>query len=188
MTIHDDAVARIKARVIEVEALARRLYPQYAAHPSPSVEFIHKGLRGGDCHYSRNRYRFNVGLAIQTDAIERNTVPHEVAHMVSYKVFGNRGHGKGWKAICLALGGNGERCFDPDKLGVRMVKARTATEYQYITASGHEVWLSAVRHNRLQKLGDKMHPVNGRPLYALTGKVCGPIKKSAFSGKTRKKG
>lgn len=191
MTIYNDAEARIRARVAEVEALARKLYPEYAAFPVPMIEFYYKGGAAGQCDYKNNRYRFNIGQAVQSDAIERLTVPHEVAHMVAYRVYRISGHKRTWKIICIALGGDGKRCYNAEERGVTVIPARkrvNVREYKYITDEGYIVWLGATRHNRLQRLGDQLHPINGRPMYALRLKIGGAIEKHAFSGEVRIKG
>lgn len=33
-----------------------------------------------------------------------DTIPHELAHLVAYTVFGDSGHGKGWKTIISQFG------------------------------------------------------------------------------------
>lgn len=33
-----------------------------------------------------------------------DTIPHELAHIVAYQVFGDRGHGKGWYTVLNAAG------------------------------------------------------------------------------------
>ena len=34
-----------------------------------------------------------------TENFTSDTIPHELAHMVAYRVFGDEGHGKGWYSI-----------------------------------------------------------------------------------------
>jgi predicted SprT family Zn-dependent metalloprotease len=47
------------------------------------------------------------------DEALKDTIPHEMAHLVCYKKpdLGNK-HNAGWKAVCLALGGNGKQYHD----------------------------------------------------------------------------
>lgn len=35
-----------------------------------------------------------------TEAFIVDTIPHELAHLVAYTVYGDEGHGKGWKTVC----------------------------------------------------------------------------------------
>lgn len=34
-----------------------------------------------------------------TEQFCRDTIPHELAHLVAWKVYGDPGHGKGWKTV-----------------------------------------------------------------------------------------
>lgn len=176
------AKRRVVARVNEVEELARRLYPQYAIFGRPTIGFIQKGKRAGACSYKENRYTFNLGQALQNDSIERLTVPHEVAHMVAGRVYGERGHGPRWVTICLALGGDGKRCYDAEERGITVQRARRKNEYLYLDSKGGERWIGPVHHSRLQKRGGDA--TETRAYRLVTG--CGArIHKTGFLNKKR---
>lgn len=34
-----------------------------------------------------------------TEQMVRDTIPHELAHLVAYTIFGDEGHGTGWKSV-----------------------------------------------------------------------------------------
>ena len=38
-------------------------------------------------------------MSEHTEQFCRDTIPHELAHLVAFKVYGDCGHGKGWKSI-----------------------------------------------------------------------------------------
>ena len=91
------------------------------------------------------------------DTLE-NTIPHEVAHLVNYAMpsTGNR-HDRGWKRVCLALGGNGQRCHALD-LGAPSRDERKAAHqarrpYVYIDSKGVERRITKIRHKKIQRLG-----------------------------------
>jgi SprT protein len=39
-----------------------------------------------------------------TDRMISDTIPHELAHLVAYTVYGDSGHGKGWKSVVAHMG------------------------------------------------------------------------------------
>jgi predicted SprT family Zn-dependent metalloprotease len=85
-----------------------------------------------------------------------NTIPHEIAHLVNYaKPSTGRRHDRGWKKVCLALGGNSKRCHSLD-LGApsrdERISAREARRpYVYTDSKGTERRLTKIRHKKLQQ-------------------------------------
>ena len=49
-------------------------------------------------------------LGRNTDYFKRDTIPHELCHMIAWRVYGDRGHGKAWKYVMQQMGVNGKRC------------------------------------------------------------------------------
>lgn len=41
---------------------------------------------------------------------EHNTIPHELCHIIAWRLYGDTGHGKGWKYVMQEMGVNGTRC------------------------------------------------------------------------------
>lgn len=99
------------------------------------------------------KVRFNNAM-INGDAFDdmiNDTVPHELAHIVCYmRPELGKNHDAGWKRVCIALGGSGERCHSN-----KTVHARGRT-YEYITST-----------KKIVRLGDKYHArvQNGETLY-----------------------
>lgn len=145
---------RLRQRVREVYALACRLYPKFQDKPVPSVGFRYKGKSVGTAFYAANSVTLNVGQAVQSDAIERLTVPHEIAHLVAAHVYGEKGHGRYWRMVCIALGGDGKRCYNATERGVTVIPGRTVSQYLYRDSAGNEVWVGPVHHSRLQSRGE----------------------------------
>ena len=178
---------RLRARVEEVEALARKLYPSYAYRSRPSVSFKYKGLAAGTAHYTTNAIMLNAGQAVQSDAIERLTVPHEVAHLVARCLFPRASaHGREWRSVCLALGGDGKRCYSAEERGVTVIKGRQTSQYLYHTTVGTEVWVGPVHHARLQKNGD-VGLFSGREGYSLRTGTGHRIIKTGYRHRSRSK-
>jgi predicted SprT family Zn-dependent metalloprotease len=153
LAAYAEVEARLRARVTEVDNQARKLFPGYASAPIPSVDFRYVGSAAGTANYTHWRVTLNAGQAIQTDAIERLTVPHEIAHLVDKYVYKKSGHGRYWKMICRMLGGDAKRCYNAGERGVTVIRGRSRTEYLYKMSCGRETWIGPVHHNRLQKKG-----------------------------------
>jgi len=91
--------------------------------------------------------RFNVDMIANDsyDHIINDTVPHEFAHIVCYmNPLLGRNHDAGWKKVCMALGGSGERCHSEK---VSYAKGKT---FQYLTTVGRLVTVSENRHRKIQ--------------------------------------
>jgi predicted SprT family Zn-dependent metalloprotease len=39
-----------------------------------------------------------------------DTIPHELCHHIAFRIYGDRGHGKGWKYVMKSMGLSGDRC------------------------------------------------------------------------------
>ena len=77
-----------------------------------------------------------------------DTVPHEVAHTVcqAFPKYG-RQHDAGWKSVCRALGGNGNRCYSAADAPEAVAKQRPFT---YTSTSGAAVAVSPIIHRKIQ--------------------------------------
>lgn len=109
---------------------------------------------------------FNAaGIRDHWDYLHDNTIPHEVAHLVTYlrPDLGNK-HDHGWRRICLELGGNGNRCHS---LPLKYANG----SYYYRTTTGHIIEMSNIRHRKIQFEGGE---------YRCRGK--GLIKKDGYIG------
>ncbi|SBT18681.1 Protein SprT [Marinomonas gallaica] len=68
----------------------------------PSFNFKQRGRTAGTAYLQRNEMRFNTYMLQQDpDKFIDHVVPHELAHIVVYQVFGSkvRPHGKEWIAV-----------------------------------------------------------------------------------------
>lgn len=162
-----DLVKRLSAIREKTQAvldLARKLY---GVEIQPTVTFNLRGRAAGIascrmCRLTRRasdfKLRFNPhfleGNHFQ-DMLD-NTVPHEVAHLVTY-VRPDLGykHDAGWRRICLALGGNGLRCHAYD--------VPVTNGFTYRASCGTLVTVSKVVHNRIQMgQGRRLKKTGGR--------------------------
>lgn len=83
------------------------------AYTIPTVSYDLRGKTAGWAHYTKNHIQLNIDL-LWTDREQmiNQTLPHEFAHIVSYKWYGNngRGHGSYWKHTMRQLGLKPDRC------------------------------------------------------------------------------
>lgn len=179
-----DAQQAIINKVNETLELARNRFDAYV-HPAPSVTFDLRGRSCGGTARGTRALQFNLDwYKADPERFLAIVVPHEVAHIVTAAIAPRAtAHGREWKAICKALGGDGKRtCAIPVLNGV--ARARRVTEYKYLSNRGVEVWVGPVHHCKLQTRGD-VHPVFNRPLYTLTSRSAGQIEKTGFTGQSR---
>ena len=150
---------QVHARVAELLRQANELYG--IRMPRIDVRCDLRGKCAGMAGYrvwGQFYVRFNIDM-IGNDSWEhiiRETVPHEVAHIVCFFRKVDDGHGRAWQATCRALGGTGKRYHDQP---VTYAKGRT---YYYRTTVGSIVALSAIRHRRVQQGGVYVFHDGGR--------------------------
>lgn len=149
--------ALVEARTLKVIRKAMDLYDV------PELEFakIRFDIRGhriaGQAWHEFGTYglRFHPkACAEHLVEILNNTIPHEVAHLVT---FANRtlgyNHNRGWKRICMALGGNSTRCHSLDLGGPskeqRAIARRARRPYVYTDTYGVIHHLTKQRHKKI---------------------------------------
>lgn len=146
-------IEAIKSKVAECIAIAERKFN--IKMPQVQVRFDLSGRAAGMAGYRGTSFylRFNVKhMALGGQSWEHllnDTVPHEVAHTVcqSNPQFG-RNHDAGWKRVCIALGGNGRRCYSEEDAPEAIAAMRP---YVYVTTNGHEVRVTKVVHSKIQR-------------------------------------
>lgn len=94
--MYDALLERVEACYREAEAFFGRRFPR------PEVSLRLRGQKAGVAHLDDNRLRFNPQLYRENrEDFLRQTVPHEVAHLVAHQVFGPRirAHGEEWQRL-----------------------------------------------------------------------------------------
>ena len=95
--------------------------------------------------------RFNKeALAKDWAGMVKDTIPHEVAHLVAYArpELGADNHNSQWERIARSLGCSGNRCHT-----MALTSARRTFRYRYVTPSGDVVVCRAKHHNLIQAYG-----------------------------------
>ncbi|MBF8780763.1 SprT family zinc-dependent metalloprotease [Pseudomonas fulva] len=119
----DLLMQRVETCYQQAEAFFKRPFPR------PEVSFKLRGQKAGVAHLQRNLLRFNLQLYREnTEDFLRQTVAHEVAHLVAHQLFGGRiqPHGEQWQLIMRGVYElPPKRCHDYE------VKRRLVTRYIY---------------------------------------------------------
>jgi len=138
----------------------------------PTIEYFHKGSKGGHANLTRWMVGFNAGLL--EDNLQRymvRTIPHEVAHLVVYAVHGQeftRGgkriiHGDKFKAQMRAFGCETTRCHTMDTSKVRQ-KKRTTTKHPVKCACGWTASVGKIRANKILRGTEYRHRATCPPI------------------------
>jgi predicted SprT family Zn-dependent metalloprotease len=82
----------------------------------------------------------------------KNTIPHEIAHIVQFIVYPNakQAHGKEWRRICMYLGGDGKRCYVKQDYEGLNFKTRKVKRWVYSRPDGDSIRLTKVQHEKFQ--------------------------------------
>ncbi len=111
----------------------------------PQVSFKLRGQKAGVAHLTENKLRFNPQLYQENrDDFLRQTVPHEVAHLIAHQLFGLKiqPHGEEWQLIM-----RGVYELLPNRCHSYAVQRRTANHYIYrCSCQDGEFPFSAQRH------------------------------------------
>lgn len=97
------------AQLAVIASTARRLMDKHGLHDW-SFGFDRAVRRIGGCWWQRRRITLSEALVLQTNAdVIVNTILHEIAHAL---VGAEHVHDEVWKKQALAIGCDGERCYD----------------------------------------------------------------------------
>ena len=95
----------------------------------PVVSFKLRGQKAGVAHLHENLLRFNPQLYRENrDDFLKQTVAHEVAHLIAHQLFGDRiaAHGEEWQLIM-----RGVYELPPTRCHTYDIKRRSVTRYIY---------------------------------------------------------
>jgi SprT protein len=156
--------ARVEACYLQAETFFNRRFER------PEVSFRLRGQKAGVAHLNCNLLRFNPQLYSQNrEHFLKQTVAHEVAHLVAHQMFGGRirPHGEEWQLIM-----RGVYELAPDRCHSYEISAPSRPRYIYRCAcDGQEFPFTAQRHALVHK---------GRRYFCRTCKVT-----LSFSGERR---
>lgn len=118
--------------------------------PVPEVRFDLRGRSAGQAVFARGSRRCHIRLNAQLLISHPNemldeTVPHEVAHVAIYCLYGRKAkpHGSEWKALMQAFGVDAAACHTLPTEPTRQLR-----RYRYICGCDEPAWLTSIRHRR----------------------------------------
>lgn len=137
-----------KLAIEKVEALIRKSNEIFKISMRiPHVRFDLKGTTGGYAHYQEWAIRLNVqALEDFREEMIENTIPHEVAHLVAFELYGAgiAPHGWEWQRIARILGCDASRCHS-----MPLEKAKKTRKFLYVCmCQKHQVGLNV--HRKIQ--------------------------------------
>lgn len=115
--------------------------------PRPDISFKQTGKSAGSARLQLNQLRFNMILLQENQQhFIQQTVPHEVAHLLVYQLYGRtKPHGKEWQNIMM---------------GIFHLPAQTTHSYDVSSVKGqtfnyqcqcNQHQLTVRRHNKIQR-------------------------------------
>lgn len=163
----------IRARVVtELTRCIAVLEAKFVGHkfPMPIIQYTKGGTTAGTAQYSTWTINLNPGLLNDprhTDEMINDTAPHELAHLVAFKVYpetmergplqrtrtglkrGKREvHGPRWQYVMRVMGKNPERTHDMDTSNV----STRRTRYEWQCTGCNKVIELGPKHNKAQEL------------------------------------
>ncbi len=115
----------------------------------PTVKIDLKGLSAGTATPALNLLRFNKELLLNNQQLFlKQTVPHEIAHLLAYQLFGQkiRPHGKEWQQIMSTV-----YQLSPERCHRYNVKRKPTVYYIYGCRCSNQHPLTIRRHNAIKK-------------------------------------
>lgn len=128
--VNTEIKTRIEDKILEVLLKAQEIYKR--PFNLPTIEYRQMGRTAGRATYSRWHIAINPDFCYNghLDSMIDQTLPHEIAHLISYEVYGpvlGRGHGRCWKSVMIRLGLRPDRCHNYSLEGVKTRTRRTET-------------------------------------------------------------
>lgn len=112
---------RVEDKILDVLLLAQKIYNQ--TFEIPTLEYNQMGRCAGRAWFTEWKIEINPDF-LKNGHLEdmiNVTLPHELAHLISRKVYGflGGGHGRMWKSVMVNLGLRPDRCHNYSLEGVK---------------------------------------------------------------------
>lgn len=138
---------QVQRRLSESLRLAENYFKR--EFPMPTVNYDLRGMKAGVAYLQKNEIKFNRTLLLENaEEFIRQVVPHELAHLIVYQVFGRvKPHGQEWQAVMNQIFHLlADTCHQFD---LQSVQGKT---FEYRCACKIHA-LSVRRHNRILREG-----------------------------------
>lgn len=118
---------------------AKRLYK--ITFPMPTIGFYEKTGIAGKAYSLLNRIEFNIVLAEENSEEFKNTITHELAHLIADCIFPNKkqAHGPEFKSIMRDMGADPSTYHKYDVSSVSTKRLKTRYIYTCKCAEPHEL-------------------------------------------------
>lgn len=123
---------KVEKKLLEAAAIAKEHYKM--DFELPEIRWDVKNTDGGRANYSQWLVRFNLILCVENEEkFLSTTVPHELAHLITYRVFFKklqaegkklRPHGTQWKEVMGVLNTPAKTCHSYDCTSIQKPKRR----------------------------------------------------------------
>lgn len=150
-------------RIDECFAMAEQYFN--TTFRKPRVRFDKRGTTAGTANSAKWELNFNMVLLNENvEHFVKQTVAHEVAHLVDHQVFDShalrfdsRGrrkkrqpHGPNWKRVMMILGVPAKRCHNMDVSNARVARRKTETFDYHCSGCNKTLPMGKIRHNKQQ--------------------------------------
>ena len=149
---------KIETVVLECLVKAQNKWGADKVNKIPTIKYNLSGRCAGRAHwiYVTNDMFIRINPILLNENVEymlTNTVPHEIAHLVAYMVFGKsiKPHGYEWKTVMRCFGLTPDRCHYLNTSTVRSIRKPTVRK-RYLGVCDYcskELVMSSVIRNRI---------------------------------------
>jgi len=142
----------VEEKISDCLTIAQKHFKQMFAYPT--IVYKNKGTIGGTANVTSWTVTFNsILLKENVDDFIATTVPHEIAHLITYAVYGyNRRlvkpHGHQWKFVMRVLGVSPDRCHDYDTTNVQK---KIKNKFAYKCNCERPLFVGPVVHRNIQR-------------------------------------
>jgi SprT protein len=171
LTVKPELKQKVETIVDECITKAKRVWGD-KIHIKPAIIYDTKGKAAGWASYCYFNPRINLNpilLNANEDEMLNQTVPHEVAHIVTHMVFpGASSHGREWRSVMRVFGVRADRCHNMD-IGV-VYKAQGKKMFVYhcgcmVSGKNKDIIVTGNMHTRMGRVQYKCRDCNQVAVY-----------------------
>lgn len=164
MFVPQEIKDRVNAKLQEGLDIAQQKYGR--KFPFPTVTYDVRGTRAGVAYYTAYKVGFNPVLLMENlDEFIQSTVPHELAHLLTYNLFPEafitfgrkrEHHGYHWQTVMIALGADPKRCHEFDVTNTRVKKSTSRQIKWKCSHCNTELLLTPQKSDKLRAYPDSL--------------------------------
>ena len=135
---------QVQRKLAETLQLAENYFQR--KFPIPTISYDLRGVKAGVAYLQKNEIKFNRTLLLEnSDEFIRQVVPHELAHLIVYQVFGRvKPHGQEWQAVMTQLFNlPADTChkFDVENVQGKMFAYQCKCQTHYLTIANNDFFI-----------------------------------------------